>query len=105
MIVSSGVASGLVQKVSGKYLLVPGLLALAVGSGYIDWAAHANSGRWDFVPGLVLSGLGMGCIWTPVFSIATRDLRPDLAGVASGVVLGLFSVAAHKIVGGRAKQR
>ncbi|HEY0831738.1 MAG TPA: DHA2 family efflux MFS transporter permease subunit [Candidatus Dormibacteraeota bacterium] len=86
MIVSSGVASGLVQKVNGKYLLIPGLLALAAGTGYIDWAAHANSGRWDFVPGLVLSGLGMGCIWTPVFSIATRDLRPDLAGVASGVI-------------------
>src|SRR5437879_4813959 len=86
MIVSSGVASGLVQKVNGKYLLIPGLLALAAGSGYIDWAAQANSGRWDFMPGLVLSGLGMGCIWTPVFSIATRDLRPDLAGVASGVI-------------------
>jgi EmrB/QacA subfamily drug resistance transporter len=86
MIVSSGVAGGLVQKVNGKYLLIPGLLALAAGSGYIDWAAHASSGRWDFVPGLVLSGLGMGCIWTPVFSIATRDLRPELAGVASGVI-------------------
>src|SRR5207244_3103529 len=83
---TSGVAAGLSQRVNGKYLLIPGLLALAAGSGYIDWAAHANSGRWDFVPGLVLSGLGMGCIWTPVFSIATRDLRPDLAGVASGVI-------------------
>jgi EmrB/QacA subfamily drug resistance transporter len=86
MIVSSGVASSLVQKVNGKYLLVPGLLALAAGTGYIDWAAHASSGRWDFTPGLILSGLGMGCIWTPVFSVATRDLRPDLAGVASGVI-------------------
>jgi hypothetical protein len=86
MIVSSGVASSLVQKVNGKYLLIPGLLTLAAGSGYIDWAAHANSGRWDFAVGLVLSGLGMGCIWTPVVSIGTRDLRPDLAGVASGVI-------------------
>ena len=86
MMVSSGLASGLVQKINGKYLLVPGLLALAAGSGYIDWAAHAGSQRWDFAPGLILSGLGMGCIWTPVFSIGTRDLRPDLAGVASGVI-------------------
>jgi MFS family permease len=86
MIVSSGVASGLVQKVNGKYLLIPGLLALAAGSGYIDWIAQASSGRWDFTPGLILSGLGMGFIWTPVFSVATRDLRADLAGVASGVI-------------------
>ena len=86
MIVSSGVASSLAQKINGKYLLIPGLLALAVGSGYIDWAAQANSGRWDFTPGLILSGLGMGFIWTPVFSIATRDLPAHLGGVASGII-------------------
>ena len=86
MMVSSGFASSLVQKVNGKYLLIPGLLALAAGSGYIDWAAHADAGRWDFAPGLILSGLGMGCIWTPVFSIGTRDLPGHLAGVASGVI-------------------
>ncbi|TME68688.1 MAG: MFS transporter [Chloroflexi bacterium] len=61
-------------------------LALAAGSGYIDWAAHANSSRWDFAAGLVASGLGMGFIWIPVFSTATRDLPARLAGVASGVI-------------------
>jgi len=86
MFFSSGVASSLVQRVNGKYLLIPGLLALAAGSGYIDWAAQANSSRWDFTPGLIVSGLGMGCIWTPVFSIATRDLPVRLGGVASGVI-------------------
>jgi EmrB/QacA subfamily drug resistance transporter len=86
MIVSSGIASSLAQKVNGKYLLVPGLLALAAGSGYIDWAAQANSSRWVFTPGLIVSGLGMGFIWTPVFSVATRDLPAHLAGVASGVI-------------------
>ena len=99
---ASGFAAGLSQKVNGKYLLVPGLLMLAAGSGYIDWAAHAGSGRWDFVPGLVLSGLGMGCIWIPVFSIATRDLPAHLAGVASGVVntiQELGGVLASAVVG------
>src|SRR5207244_2509542 len=86
MFFTSGVASSLVQKVNGKYLLIPGLLALAAGTGYIDWAAQAGSGRWDFTPGLIASGLGMGCIWTPVFSIATRDLPVRLGGVASGVI-------------------
>jgi hypothetical protein len=86
MIVSSGIASNLAQRINGKYLLIPGLLALAAGSAYIDWAAQANSGRWDFTPGLIVSGLGMGFIWTPVFSIATRDLPAHLGGVASGVI-------------------
>ena len=86
MLVSSGVAANLSQKVNGKYLLIPGLLALAAGSAYIDILAQANSGRWDFAPGLILSGLGMGFIWTPVFSIGTRDLPAHLGGVASGVI-------------------
>ena len=99
---TSGVAAALSQKVNGKYLLIPGLLALAAGSGYIDWAAHANSGRWDFVPGLIASGLGMGFIWTPVFSLGTRDLPAHLGGVASGVIntiQELGGVLASAIVG------
>jgi len=86
MFFASGVASSLVEKVNGKYLLIPGLLALAAGTGYIDWTAQAGSGRWDFTPGLIASGLGMGLIWTPVFSIATRDLPVRLGGVASGLI-------------------
>jgi EmrB/QacA subfamily drug resistance transporter len=102
MMFSSGAASGLVQRVNGKYLLIFGLLALAAGSGYIDWAAHAGSHRWDFTPGLVLSGLGMGFIWTPVFSMGTRDLPARLAGVASGVIntiQELGGVLASAVVG------
>jgi len=102
MFFSSGLAGGLSQKVDGKYLLIPGLLALAVGTGYIDLAAQANSGRWDFTPGLILSGLGMGFIWTPVFSIGTRDLPAHLGGVASGVIntiQELGGVLASAVVG------
>ncbi len=99
---ASGLAAGLVQKVNGKYLLIPGLLALAAGSAYIDWAAQAGAGRWDLLPGLILSGLGMGFIWMPVFSIATRDLPAHLGGVASGVVntiQELGGVLASAVVG------
>jgi EmrB/QacA subfamily drug resistance transporter len=86
MMVSSGLASSLTQKLSGKYLLIPGLLMFAAGVGYMDWAAQADSGRWVFLPGLIVSGLGLGFVWTPVFSIATRNLSPELGGVASGVI-------------------
>ena len=82
----SGFAGFLSQKISGKYLLIPGLLLLALGSAWIAVTAQADSSRWAFTPGLIVSGLGMGFIWTPLFSVATRDLRPELAGVASGVV-------------------
>ena len=102
MMVSSGVASSLVQKVSGKWLLIPGLLLFGAGVAYIDWVAQADSSRWAFLPGLIVSGLGMGCVWTPVFSLATRNLDPKLAGVASGVIntmQELGTVVASAVVG------
>ncbi len=86
MMVSSGLASGLVGKVGGKYLLIPGLLLFAAGVGYVDWALRVDAGRWTLAPGLVASGAGLGFVWTPVYSLATRDLRPDLGGIASGVI-------------------
>jgi hypothetical protein len=86
MTVTSGVASGLSKRVSGKYLLIPGLVVLAAGMGWVDWAMHADAGRWSFVPGLVVSRFGMGFVWTPAYSLATRDLSPQLGGAASGVI-------------------
>jgi EmrB/QacA subfamily drug resistance transporter len=102
MIVGSSVASSLVQKVNGKWLLIPGLLLFAAGIAYTGLVAQAESGRWVFLPGLIISGLGMGCVWTPVFSIATRSLDPKLAGVASGVIntiQELGTVVASAVVG------
>ena len=102
VMLTSGVAAALSQRVHGKYLLIPGLLALAGGSAYIDWAAHVGSGRWDFAPGLIVSGIGMGFIWTPVFTIGTRDLPARLGGVASGVIntiQELGGVLASAVVG------
>src|SRR4030088_2485367 len=53
---------------------------------YIAWTAQVTSNRWLFLPGLVIAGAGMAGIWTPVYSLATRDLQPRFAGVASGVI-------------------
>jgi EmrB/QacA subfamily drug resistance transporter len=81
-----GLAGMLSQKVSPKYLLIPGLVLLAAGSAYIAWTAHPDSSRWAFAPGLIVSGLGMAFVWMPVFALATRDLKPHLGGVVSGVM-------------------
>jgi EmrB/QacA subfamily drug resistance transporter len=108
LIVSSSVASSLVQKVNGKWLLIPGLLMFAAGVGYIDWVAQADSGRWTFLPGLIVSGLGMGCVWTPVYSIATRSLDPKLGGVASGVlntIQEIGTVIASAVIGALLQNR
>jgi EmrB/QacA subfamily drug resistance transporter len=85
MILLSGPAAALATRYA-KYILIAGLTLFAIGVAYIAWTAQVSSNRWGFVPGLVVAGIGMAGIWTPVFSLATRDLQPRLAGVASGVV-------------------
>src|SRR2546423_8001620 len=85
MMLLSGVAAPLAARYA-KYILVVGLTLFAVGMAYIAWTAQVTSNRWLFVPGLVIAGAGMAGIWTPVFSLATRDLQPQFAGVASGVI-------------------
>src|SRR5205823_10775024 len=85
MMLMSGVAAALAARYA-KYILVTGLTLFAIGMAYIALIAQVSSNRWAFVPGLVVGGIGMAGIWTPVFSLATRDLQPRLAGVASGVI-------------------
>jgi EmrB/QacA subfamily drug resistance transporter len=86
MMLSSGIAAGMIPRVGGKRLLVPGLVLFALGMAFIDWTAQAGSGRWSFIPGLIVAGFGLGFVWTPLFSLATATLQPRLAGVASGVI-------------------
>ena len=85
MMLFSGVVAPLAARF-GKYILMAGLTLFAIGMAYIAWRVQVDANRWSFVPGLVLGGLGLAGVWTPVYSLATRDLQPRLAGVASGVL-------------------
>jgi EmrB/QacA subfamily drug resistance transporter len=85
MMLFSGVVAPLAARFA-KYILMVGLTLFAIGMAYIAWRVQVDANRWSFVPGLVLGGLGLAGVWTPVYSLATRDLQPRLAGVASGVL-------------------
>ncbi|MBO0682311.1 MAG: DHA2 family efflux MFS transporter permease subunit [Candidatus Dormibacteraeota bacterium] len=86
MMFVSPVAGPLAQRLGGRYILMLGLAMLAAGISYIAWMAQADAARWSLLPGLIVNGVGMGCIWSPMYSIAMRDLKPHLAGAASGVL-------------------
>jgi EmrB/QacA subfamily drug resistance transporter len=108
MMFVSPVAAAVANRLGGKYVLIPGLVLFAAGSAYIDWAAHADAARWSFLPGLIVSGLGMGGVWGPLYAIATRDIVPELAGVASGVlntIQELGAVVASASVGALLQNR
>jgi EmrB/QacA subfamily drug resistance transporter len=86
MMVASGFVASQVQKIGPKPFLFVGLTLFTVALAFIAWTVSADGSRWALLPGFILMGIGMSGVWTPVFDLATRDLRPELAGTASGVL-------------------
>jgi EmrB/QacA subfamily drug resistance transporter len=79
-------AGRLADRLGGKYILMIGLTLFAVGMGWIDWRADVDSTWLTFLPGLVVGGIGLGCTFAPLATVAMRNIRPQLAGAASGVL-------------------
>ncbi len=86
MMVASGIVASQVQKIGPKPFLFAGLTLFTIALAYIAWTVSADGGRWALLPGFILMGIGMAGVWTPVYDLATRDLKPELAGTASGVL-------------------
>ena len=40
----------------------------------------------SFLPPLIVAGFGMGCVFAPLITVAMRNVQPQLAGAASGVL-------------------
>jgi EmrB/QacA subfamily drug resistance transporter len=80
------VAGRMTDKIGGKYILMSGLTLFAIGIGWLALIAHPNSNWPDFLGPLIVIGLGMGCIFAPLVTTAMRNIQPQLAGAASGVL-------------------
>lgn len=80
-----GIASRLIARVSPAALIVPGLLAAALGLSLL-WRLDTGSGYvTSILPSELLVGAGMGCVFTPAFNVATSDIDRRLVGIASAV--------------------
>lgn len=79
------VAGRLADRIGGKYILIMGLTLFAVGMGWAAGISKTSSRWYDLLPGLLVAGIGMGFIFAPLGTIAMRDVRPHLAGAASGL--------------------
>ena len=80
------VAGRMTDKIGGKYILMSGLTLFGAGMGWLALIAHPNSNWPSFLAPLVVAGLGMGCIFAPLVTTAMRNIPPQLAGAASGVL-------------------
>jgi EmrB/QacA subfamily drug resistance transporter len=80
------VAGRLTDKIGGKFILMLGLSLFAIGIGWIAGIAHPNTSWPTFLGPLIVVGFGMGCIFAPLVTTAMRNIQPQLAGAASGVL-------------------
>jgi EmrB/QacA subfamily drug resistance transporter len=79
-------AGRLTDKIGGKYILMSGLTLFAGGMGWLALIAHPSSSWQSFLAPLIVAGIGMGGTFAPMVTTAMRDIKPQMAGAASGVL-------------------
>ena len=79
-------AGRMTDRIGGKYILMSGLTLFAVGMGWMALIARPNSSWQSFVAPLIVAGIGMGCTFAPMVTTAMRNIQPQMAGAASGVL-------------------
>ena len=83
---SAGVAARLVTRFGVRPPLVGGLAMAAVGLALMGRAPVGGHFLTDVLPGGILLGIGAGTALAPLLLAAISDVRPDEAGLASGMV-------------------
>jgi EmrB/QacA subfamily drug resistance transporter len=87
IIVSAGVASVLVTRIGFKIVLTAGMLFVAAGLGWfsqVSWPGGTYLG--DVLGPSLLAAVGLGFSFVSVTIAAVTGIRPDQAGLASGLV-------------------
>ncbi|HEV3096197.1 MAG TPA: DHA2 family efflux MFS transporter permease subunit [Candidatus Dormibacteraeota bacterium] len=79
-------AGRLADRFGGKYLLMAGLALFGLGSAIVTGVATVTSTQLTFFLPWVLAGVGLGLVFAPMTTIAMRDIKPAMAGAASGVL-------------------
>ena len=79
-------AGRLTDRIGGKYILMTGLTLFGAGMGWLALIARPDSSWQSFLVPLIVAGFGMGCVFAPLITVAMRNIQPQMAGAASGVL-------------------
>lgn len=81
---AAAAAGRLSEHVPVRWLIGPGLLL--VGVGLVLMAGLSPASSWThFIPGFLVGGVGAGMVNPPLASTAIGVVRPERAGMASGI--------------------
>src|SRR5438874_5403891 len=79
-------AGRLSDRIGGKYILMLGLTLFASGMGLVVYLISLSASQATFWGPAAVAGVGMGMTFAPLTTVAMRDVRPQMAGAASGVL-------------------
>src|ERR1700704_4272291 len=79
-------AGRLADRIGGKYILFTGVLVFAIGFGTLTYVAGPDSTWINFLVPAIVAGAGMGMTFAPMTTVAMRNISPQMAGAASGVL-------------------
>jgi EmrB/QacA subfamily drug resistance transporter len=83
---SLGFSAKLNLRFGAKATLVPGLVFVAAGLAVFSQISAEGSYWSEVLPGMVLIGIGAGLSFPSVMTLAMTGVRPEEAGLASGLV-------------------
>jgi EmrB/QacA subfamily drug resistance transporter len=79
-------AGRLADRIGGKYILMTGISVFAIGTGLLTFVAGPDSTWINFLIPAVIAGAGMGMTFAPMTTVAMRNISPQMAGAASGIL-------------------
>jgi MFS family permease len=83
---SLGFSAKLNMRFGAKATLVPGMVLVALGLAVFSQITADGSYWTEVLPGMVLIGIGAGLSFPSVMTLAMTGVRPEEAGLASGLV-------------------
>ena len=86
IIISAGVASALVTRIGFKITLIVGMVFVTGGLVWFAQVPPDGSYLSDLLGPMLVAAVGLGFAFVPVTIAAVTGIRPDQAGLASGLV-------------------
>jgi EmrB/QacA subfamily drug resistance transporter len=80
------IAGRMSDRFGGKYILLAGLSLFALGTGIVVYIISLNVTQANFWGPAAIAGIGMGLTFAPLTTVAMRNVQPQMAGAASGIL-------------------
>lgn len=79
-------AGRIADRIGGKYILMAGISLFTIGFGVLTYVAGPDSTWINFLVPAIIAGAGIGMTFAPMTTVAMRNISPQVAGAASGVL-------------------